>query len=824
MTSNDETISGLISETEPSQKDPSLRGKRLLLEKDNKRRLKKKVKPSDNYNTDETITEDFMDEGTMSHDFEQTEDFHTESSVKQKKKKPRRRGNNKESMKDYLDIEASSDNEDETMQDQSEDAEITKAQRDKLFNEYLDNHKSQKKNYFQDLIKEDPELLARRYEESEEIDFDGDYEDPENTKFTMLPSLKDPKLFRVRCRIGSEREAAICLMNKYLIEKGTKNEISIFSASALDKFTGCIFVEAHRDFHVKEAIKGLKILNMNSVNIIPVKEITQIFTPDPSKNVNIEVGQFVRIKRGIYDGDLAIVQDFDDGLKRIKISVVPRLLSGNMDDDFVGDNKENRLSHFEKMREMKRKNMRPSQRFFNPNEFKDTKDLTNTRDGSQRGVKVYGWKGKTFEDGLLMLKVPLANLQTENVVPTFEEVQMFQKAEGRKEYREDLMERAKRTIEESKKFLKNLEKGDKIRIISGDLKGLTGTVIEVSDNGIKVQPMLEALSEPIDFMPNEIVKIFEVGDHVEILSGKFKGLTGNIIKVEENIAHIISEDNKEVMQVLLNDVKYTTNVVVKQPTSIFDHKEYNKHDLVILNDNKTVAVVVSVLRDTVVVYDTEGHTKTISKIQIANKITNRGHTKNAYGQEIYPKCIVRVSDGILKGQLATVKHVYSNFLFLYTEDRQENAGIFVEHINNCYFISANMYDNTRMLARFNNPVLAKANEEQLVSQNYLEDKKPVQAKSRQDPKSKRINLIGQTKTVIKGTWKGYQGIILGLTETMARLELSAKAKVINIPIDCLNIEAAEREGFSSTLMTGKTPIYKGANSPFLINTPAYNPE
>ena len=120
-----------------------------------------------------------------------------------------------------------------------------------------------------------------------------------------------------------------------------------------------------------------------------------------------------------------------------------------------------------------------------------------------------------------------------------------------------------------------------------------------------------------------------------------------------------------------------------------------------------------------------------------------------------------------------------------------------------------MYDNTRMLARFNNPVLAKANEEQLVSQNYLEDKKPVQAKSRQDPKSKRINLIGQTKTVIKGTWKGihflvltklgYQGIILGLTETMARLELSAKAKVINIPIDCLNIEAAEREGFSSTL-------------------------
>lgn len=65
---------------------------------------------------------------------------------------------------------------------------------------------------------------------------------------------------------------------------------------------------------------------------------------------------------------------------------------------------------------------------------------------------------------------------------------MFQKAEPRKEFKEELMERAKRTIEESKKFFKNLEKGDKVRIISGDLKGLTGEVIEVSQFNIKVQP------------------------------------------------------------------------------------------------------------------------------------------------------------------------------------------------------------------------------------------------------------------------------------------------------------------------------------------------
>ena len=108
---------------------------------------------------------------------------------------------------------------------ESEDAEMTRAQQEKMFNECFEQNKTYKNNYFQNLIKEDPELLARRYEENEEIDMDGDYDEAEQSKFTMLPSLKDPKLFRVRCRIGQEREAAICLMNKALIERGSKNEI-----------------------------------------------------------------------------------------------------------------------------------------------------------------------------------------------------------------------------------------------------------------------------------------------------------------------------------------------------------------------------------------------------------------------------------------------------------------------------------------------------------------------------------------------------------------------------------------------------------------------
>ena len=356
-----------------------------------------------------------------------------------------------------------------------------------------------------------------------------------------MPSLKDPKLFSVRCKGGSERETAISLMNKMLALRGTKSELNIFSASALDKFPSHIFVEAHRDFHVKEAIKGLKNLNINTVKIIPVKEVTQVFSPDPTKQPSLEVSQFVRIKKGIYAGDLAVVLDFDDGYKRIKIKHVPRLISLNRDE----------YDELDKEALARSKKMRPAKRFFNPEEYPEAKAL----DSKKRGAQVWAYDNKRFENGLIVRTIWLKNLKTDNVVPTLEEVDMFKKSEVTKEGRDSIFERAKKTIEESKKFVRNLEKGDKVRIVQGDLKGLKGVVTEVTEGQVKVLPDLDMVNEPVLYMPNEIVKIFNVGDHVQILSGKYRGISGNIIKVDENVAHIISEDNKEEMQVLINDIK-----------------------------------------------------------------------------------------------------------------------------------------------------------------------------------------------------------------------------------------------------------------------------
>jgi hypothetical protein len=142
-----------------------------------------------------------------------------------------------------------------------------------------------------------PEYLKKEREEDieEELNqryqnYDAEY-DEENqlTQQELLPTLSDPKLFAVRCRIGYEKEAAIQMINKFVCLKGTDKELQIYSASALDKFQGYIYVEADREVHVRTAIQGIGVLGYGKIQVVPIKEVTQVFVPDGSKNINVRI-------------------------------------------------------------------------------------------------------------------------------------------------------------------------------------------------------------------------------------------------------------------------------------------------------------------------------------------------------------------------------------------------------------------------------------------------------------------------------------------------------------------------------------------------------
>lgn len=76
----------------------------------------------------------------------------------------------------------------------------------------------------------------------------------------LLPSVKDPRLWQVRVKKGGEKMATMSLMNKSIDFAQKGSPLAILSVSASDNVEGFIYVEAFKEIHVKEAIKGLNVI------------------------------------------------------------------------------------------------------------------------------------------------------------------------------------------------------------------------------------------------------------------------------------------------------------------------------------------------------------------------------------------------------------------------------------------------------------------------------------------------------------------------------------------------------------------------------------
>lgn len=106
----------------------------------------------------------------------------------------------------------------------------------------------------------------------------------------QVPSLKDPKLFAVKCYIGSEKEMALSLGNKYRALKGTAQEINIISVNALDKIKGCVYIEAFNKFNAEVACKGMNKLDSRFIKV----RITRLYIPKKSGKSSNRILETVR--------------------------------------------------------------------------------------------------------------------------------------------------------------------------------------------------------------------------------------------------------------------------------------------------------------------------------------------------------------------------------------------------------------------------------------------------------------------------------------------------------------------------------------------------
>ena len=236
------------------------------------------------------------------------------------------------------------------------------------------------------------------------------------SKQSLLPSISDPGIWRVKCRPKEELVLVRAIMLKAFDHKAKTGVLTIKSAFTTST-TGMIYIEAMAEPFAKEAISGLFGFYISTFARIPVEEMTSLFNVTFKKKP-LSVGQFVRIKRGMLKGDLAqVVELFDSGMKAV-IKAVPRPdYNGSYGIKTVAGNAV----------PTNKSKLRPSQKLFDAEEVRAVTGQLPERSRFHLDREMYDvFNNEHFKDGFLFKEVNVATfLQSVDINPKLEELQMF---------------------------------------------------------------------------------------------------------------------------------------------------------------------------------------------------------------------------------------------------------------------------------------------------------------------------------------------------------------------------------------------------------------
>jgi transcription elongation factor SPT5 len=344
----------------------------------------------------------------------------------------------------------------------------------------------------------------------------------------LMPSVKDPKIWLVKCDPGKEMLMVLQLMQKFSSFRRTTEKFHIYSAYCVPAAKGYIYVEADKKVHVEKAVESCPALKRYGVKLVPISEMKQslyVRVDAPQ----IKLNQWVRIKgKGLpYGGDLALVVDLMDQNTFALIKMIPRIdyaeleeIYRRKDDDVDNDTR--------KKRPRSNKTIRPPQRMFDEEEISKFDDNLVVYD---RKKEFYLFKNQRYSNGFLFKQVNVSRLEIDDVVATSDEIEKFRA--GSKGKDDNLPDAFSNTS--SSKVTTNLRQHDRVAVIKGDLQSFTGEVSFLVDNHVRIN-VDESLgsNQKIITVPAAYVrKIFDEGDHIKVLEGSHTNETGIVISINK---------------------------------------------------------------------------------------------------------------------------------------------------------------------------------------------------------------------------------------------------------------------------------------------------
>jgi len=639
---------------------------------------------------------------------------------------------------------------------------------------------------------------------------------------SLVPSVSDPSLWMISCSTGKEQELVLQIMNKCVAYARQGRPLGICGAIAAQS-KGRIYIESYSEPAVVEAIAGVRGLLQYTMRLIPIQDMTTVMTVVPKKKP-VKKNEWVRMTRGHYKGDLALVVAVrESGLKCI-VQCVPRL-------DLAA------LSLPLEEARVRRKTVRPPQKFYNEQELAALgyADRRHRQRFPGMDHMCDYFENNYYHDGYMLKEVTVGSMVkpcTNENPPNLEELQQFRKRnkavdddgndenEGSKmaaSLLDELSElQGKTGLMKSSSSNGGILTGDKVEIVEGDLIGMKGKVMSMDGTTIKIKPLDASLdiggTGEIEFLASQVRKHIAVGAHVKVVDGRYTNETGTVVAVEE------VDGDKDFTAVVLTDV--TNKEISLRVSQLRESSEqysgqdklagYELYDLVMLSGGGSaneVGIIVRVGREDFTVINNHGMSRDVRPEELRgkrNSTSNRAVALDVQGNQMRCGDQVNVAEGPHKGKTATIKRMSRSQLFLYSQTRSDNAGIFVVRSRKC--------------------VLAGSRSQQRGSQGG--DVSPFATPQSQTSRGSmgggrgkgQDSLIGKTVRIQAGQWKGYLGAVCDATATHVQVELHSRLKKVMVVRERV---AVVGDKFGAVEDVNQNDVPNGVPASFTTATPMH---
>jgi transcription elongation factor SPT5 len=576
-----------------------------------------------------------------------------------------------------------------------------------------------------------------------------------------LPTINDPSIWGVKCRPGKEKEIILSVMRRLdqrLHARMPTTVYSVFTGSGT-AMAGYLYCEADTKQDMLELLDGISNIFLGSPPIpISIQERPDLLRKQ--KREPLEVGKFVRVLRPVlYKGDLGkIVEVHANGLDA-SVQLVPRLDYGGPDDS----------------KDQKRKRgfgstlIRPPPKLFNESEAKkkNMKHLSMHGTGSNRQ---FTYKGESYINGFLVKEIKVNQLQTENVNPRMDEMQLFGtiSADGTEIMDLVAVQAAQKAAQSGSLYVS----GENVEIYDGEQKGVRGTTVSVRGDIVTLKVTEGDLKgRHIEAPVKTLRKLFRDGDHVKVIGGsKYIDEVGMVTRIKDDKVTLLCDSTQEEITVFSRDLKRAAD-----SAQIGNDSHFQLYDMVHL-DAATIGCVIKVDREILRVLDPQGSVRTIVESQITHDAQPNRHAvaTDKDGSEIRVDDTIKEQGG--EGRQGKVHYIHRGLIFAINRDINENAGMFVVRSQNVTTMAAKSGR-----AQVAGPDLSKMNPT-MVQQTPNGNSMPPPRVMGRD------KMIGKTVTIRRGPYKGLLGIVKETNGNDARVELHTKNRVVAIGKDYLTVK------------------------------------